>query len=237
MAQESKKPIVKDEVTLPVDLEQDQSHRALATQQQVDNYLQRKAAVTETDREAFQDYLTRKAEAMPPRQSRAHCRPTATAAIQPSCNAEDGRGDGRCGRSGLGYVFGGDRRIGFQSGRQAWGRSLHRSSTPQHRPPARRSEGGRRRSEPRKMDRAASDQDGRRCVRAGPQHESGAGFGLVLELRRFQSDRPPPVRVSECRSVSFLRVRQQHAGRQELPDLRDQHQDHRRPAPGSTSIA
>ena len=40
---------------------------------------------------------------------------------------------------------------------------------------------------------------------------------------------PPPVRVSECRSVSFLRVRQQHAGRQELPDLRDQHQD---PEPG-----
>ena len=69
MPQESKKPIVKDEVTLPVDLEQDQSQRALATQQQVDSYLQRKAAVGETDRKAFQDYLDRKAEATPAAES------------------------------------------------------------------------------------------------------------------------------------------------------------------------
>ena len=66
MPQESKKPIVKDEFTLPeVDLEQDQSQRALTTQQQVEKYRQRNAAVTENDREAFQDYLNRKAEAMP----------------------------------------------------------------------------------------------------------------------------------------------------------------------------
>ena len=80
MPQESKKPIVKDEVTLPVDLEQDQSHRALATQQQVDNYLQRKAAVGETDRQAFQDYLDRKAEAMPAAEAAPTAEPTATAA-------------------------------------------------------------------------------------------------------------------------------------------------------------
>jgi len=65
MAQESKKTIVKDEVTLPhvEDSGNDQSRRELAARQQVENYLERKEAVIEADRRAFQDYLNEKSKA------------------------------------------------------------------------------------------------------------------------------------------------------------------------------
>ena len=143
MPQESKKPIIKDEITLPeVDLEQDETHRALATKQQVDNFRQRNAEVTETDREAFQDYLNRKAEAMPA----AKAPPTAEQEPPPTKISRRGMLKAVVGTAGVGAaawatLFRDHRRIGFRAGRQACGRSLHRSSTPQHRPPAHRSEG------------------------------------------------------------------------------------------------
>jgi len=66
MPQERKKTIVKDEFTLPeVDLAHDQSDRELATKQQVERYLQRKAAVAQGDLRAFQEYLNEKAAATP----------------------------------------------------------------------------------------------------------------------------------------------------------------------------
>ena len=42
------------------------------------------------------------------------------------------------------------------------------------------------------------------------------GLDLLLDLRRLQSDLAPSVRLPERRSGARLRVRQQHAGRQEL---------------------
>ena len=59
------------------------------------------------------------------------------------------------------------------------------------------------------------------------QHEPGAGLDLVLELRRLQPDLAPPLRLPQRRSLSLLRIRQQHAGRQELPDLWHPDEHHR----------
>src|SRR5262245_34793336 len=66
MPQENKKADIKDESTPPrVESEHDQSHRDLADKQQVESYLQKKAAVTQSDLRAFQDYLNEKAKATP----------------------------------------------------------------------------------------------------------------------------------------------------------------------------
>src|SRR5215831_12825892 len=67
MAQESKKTIVKDEITrLQVeDSGNDQSPRELTAKEQVENFLQRKTAVTEGDLRSFQEYLNEKAKAAP----------------------------------------------------------------------------------------------------------------------------------------------------------------------------
>ena len=62
MAQESKKTIVQDEDTLPK-LKEGGNDRELAAKQQIENYLQRKEAVIDTDRRAFQDYLNEKSKA------------------------------------------------------------------------------------------------------------------------------------------------------------------------------
>ena len=52
---------VKDEFISPqINLEQEQSKGALATKQQIEAYLQRKAEVTQDDHQAFQDYLSQK---------------------------------------------------------------------------------------------------------------------------------------------------------------------------------
>lgn len=64
MSKESKKPIEKDDsFSLEVNMEQQQSRGALTAKQQVESYLERKAAVTQADHEAFQDYLNQKAQA------------------------------------------------------------------------------------------------------------------------------------------------------------------------------
>jgi len=64
MSKESRKPIEKDRPYYPeINLEQEQSRGALTTRQQVESYLQRKEAVTEADRQAFQDYLNQKEQA------------------------------------------------------------------------------------------------------------------------------------------------------------------------------
>ena len=66
MPQESKKPIATDEST-PTQAASgyDQPPRELTTQQEVENYLQKKAAVTQGDLRAFQEYLNEKAKAAP----------------------------------------------------------------------------------------------------------------------------------------------------------------------------
>jgi thiocyanate desulfurase len=61
MSQAGKKTTVKDEFIPPqINLEQEQSKGALATKQQIEAYLQRKAEVTQDDHQAFQDYLSQK---------------------------------------------------------------------------------------------------------------------------------------------------------------------------------
>ena len=47
-------------LTASWNLEQEQSKGALATKQQIEAYLQRKAEVTQDDHQAFQDYLSQK---------------------------------------------------------------------------------------------------------------------------------------------------------------------------------
>jgi hypothetical protein len=64
MSKESRKPIEKDKPYSPeINLEEAQSRGELTARQQVESYLQRKAVVTETDRQAFQDYLNQKEQA------------------------------------------------------------------------------------------------------------------------------------------------------------------------------
>jgi thiocyanate desulfurase len=61
MSQAGKRTTVKDEFIPPqINLEQEQSKGALATKQQIEAYLQRKAEVTQHDHQAFQDYLSQK---------------------------------------------------------------------------------------------------------------------------------------------------------------------------------
>ena len=64
MSNESRKPTEKnDSFSLEVNMEQPQSRGALTTKQQVEGYLQRKAAMTQADHQAFQDYLNQKEQA------------------------------------------------------------------------------------------------------------------------------------------------------------------------------
>src|SRR5262245_28077421 len=66
MPKAGKETIVKDESNPPqIKLEQPQARGALATKQQIEDYLQRKAEVGERDHQAFQDYLNQKEQAVP----------------------------------------------------------------------------------------------------------------------------------------------------------------------------
>src|SRR5262245_12770623 len=64
MSEPGKKPIVKDEIadTPKIRLEVEQSRGALATKQQVEAYLRRKAEVMQDDHQAFADYLKEKSQ-------------------------------------------------------------------------------------------------------------------------------------------------------------------------------
>src|SRR5262245_53027114 len=72
----------------------------------------------------------------------------------------------------------------------------------------------------RQLGGIAANQDGRRNLCDRPAFEPRAGVHPVLELRRLQSDQPSSLRLSQRGSETWLRVRQQHAGRTELTDLR-----------------
>jgi hypothetical protein len=64
MSKESRKAIEKDELISPeIKMEEEQSRGAVTARQQVESYLKRKAAVSEADRQAFQDYLNKKEQA------------------------------------------------------------------------------------------------------------------------------------------------------------------------------
>jgi thiocyanate desulfurase len=64
MANESRKTAMKDETTSPeIALQKEPSRGPVATRQQVEGYLLRKAEVTKDDRQAFQDYLNQKEQA------------------------------------------------------------------------------------------------------------------------------------------------------------------------------
>ena len=68
MSEPGKKTIVKDEATEipPIKLEEEPSGSIPATaKQQVEDYLRRKAEVTQDDHQAFQDYLNDKARSVP----------------------------------------------------------------------------------------------------------------------------------------------------------------------------
>ena len=68
MSEPGKKTIVKDQAaeTPKIKLEEEPSRGALATaKQQVEDYLRRKAEVTQDDHQAFQDYLNDKARTLP----------------------------------------------------------------------------------------------------------------------------------------------------------------------------
>ena len=83
MPKESRKPIEKDEsFSLEINLEQEHSRGALATRQQIESYLERKAAVTETDHQAFQDYLNQKAQAVASAQRRGPLQRQGAAAVE-----------------------------------------------------------------------------------------------------------------------------------------------------------
>jgi hypothetical protein len=79
MSNAGKKTTVKDELVAPqIKLEEEQKGAAVSVKQQIEAYLQRKAEVTQSDHQAFQDYLNQKAQAAA---CAARCR-RARAAIQ-----------------------------------------------------------------------------------------------------------------------------------------------------------
>ena len=64
MSNAGKKTTVKDEFVAPqIKLEEEQKGAAVSVKQQIEAYLQRKAEVTQSDDQAFQDYLNQKAQA------------------------------------------------------------------------------------------------------------------------------------------------------------------------------
>jgi hypothetical protein len=66
MSNAGKKTTVKDEFVAPqIKLEEEQKGAAVSVKQQIEAYLQRKAEVTQSDHQAFQDYLNQKAQALP----------------------------------------------------------------------------------------------------------------------------------------------------------------------------
>jgi hypothetical protein len=66
MSNAGKKTTVKDElVASQIKLEEEQKGAAVSVKQQIEAYLQRKAEVTQSDHQAFQDYLNQKAQALP----------------------------------------------------------------------------------------------------------------------------------------------------------------------------
>ena len=108
--------------------------------------------------------------------------------------------------------------------RHAQRRHLGRGPAPPYRARADQPAGGRRRQAVRQLGAVDADQNGRGHLRGQPQHRPGARLDLVLELRRLQPDLASPLRLPERRPDQGLRMGQQHAGRQELPDLRHPHQ-------------
>jgi thiocyanate desulfurase len=72
MSNAGKKTTVKDELVAPqIKLEEEQKGAAVSVKQQIEAYLQRKAEVTQSDHQAFQDYLNQKAQALPAPQDAA----------------------------------------------------------------------------------------------------------------------------------------------------------------------
>jgi hypothetical protein len=72
MSNAGKKTTVKDERVAPqIKLEEEQKGAAVSVKQQIEAYLQRKAEVTQSDHQAFQDYLNQKAQALPAPQDAA----------------------------------------------------------------------------------------------------------------------------------------------------------------------
>ena len=75
MSNAGKKTTVKDEFVAPqIKLEEEQKGAAVSVKQQIEAYLQRKAEVTQSDHQAFQDYLNQKAQALPAPQDAAGAR-------------------------------------------------------------------------------------------------------------------------------------------------------------------
>jgi hypothetical protein len=72
MSNAGKKTTVKNELVAPqIKLEEEQKGAAVSVKQQIEAYLQRKAEVTQSDHQAFQDYLNQKAQALPAPQDAA----------------------------------------------------------------------------------------------------------------------------------------------------------------------
>jgi hypothetical protein len=66
MSNAGKRTTVKDEFVAPqIKLEEAQKGAAVSVKQQIEAYPQRKAEVTQSDHQAFQDYLNQKAQALP----------------------------------------------------------------------------------------------------------------------------------------------------------------------------
>jgi thiocyanate desulfurase len=222
MSNAGKKTTVKDELVAPqIKLEEEQKGAAVSVKQQIEAYLQRKAEVTQSDHQAFQDYLNQKAQALPAPQD-------AAAPEQPS----------KFNRRNLLKVVAGTAVAGeAAAATYSWVTSGSASDQGARNAGARYAEAQRENIERTLID-SKSDVGGRglgKWIALLPTKLGGGTYALDLNTNRvlssiwywtygdFNPISPSPVRVSERRSVSFLRVHQQHARRQELPDLRHQY--------------
>src|SRR5215831_12389678 len=194
-------------------------------------YLKRKAEVAQQDNEGFSAYLREKAardEQQTPQPAPAQTAPlpqTAPRKLNRRSLLTWAAGTAVVGEAiTLGYPMLTGQSIPDHL-RQARRLDLYRTSAPPHRSRTGQSAGRCGRATLRRLGPSDAHQVGRRHLCGEPEYRPGARLDFVLELRRLQPDLASPVRLPERGPGEGLRMDQQHARRQEFPDLRHPHPD------------
>ena len=186
-------------------------------------YLKRQAEVAQQDNQDFR-LSAKKSGARSGAAGASHAGCVRPAAARQETQSQEPAHVGRRHRGGRrgGHIRLSDaHRSGYPgSGGEARRRNLYRAAASSDRSRIGQSSGRRGRPALRRLGSLDADQDERRHLRREPQHRQVARLDLILELRRLQSDLASPLRVSERGSRQRVRMDQQHARRQEFPDLR-----------------
>ena len=217
-----------------VDVREEPKAKPLVAKTSPDEFVKRRTEVAEKDHTEFQTYLVEKKED-DARKSAASLVPAAPVAKKSSKLSRRTMLNVAVGTAGaaeaavLGYkVLGGSALRSRHSARRCGLRAAAQHRPRGHRHLARTSGG-------------KASATGSPCCRprwaAAPTRSISTRNRVLASIwywnyGDYNPISPPSLRLPERRSVSRLRVRQLHAGRQELPDLRHPDQRSRDPAPG-----